>query len=238
MTNLYYLDGIIEDKYGVSSPIAENYKYVEKRVYKKQITLNCFKKDYKPLFLFLDTWDNSPAILRDFHFWGIGKPNAYNIICSPKFKSILEKLNLPPHKFYPAEIDVLGKTHNYFVLHYIQDYLQDIDYKKTQFIKAEILETEPIKKEFKIGEIKNYAEYQKLEQKAFKKDNWLYPTKLHFKDNIYYDIWGFQGTHIISQKAKEIFEKENITGIETKELSKTEFSYLNIVMPPFGGFNS
>ncbi len=180
-------------------------------------------------------WTGNPCILRDFHRWDLGSPNAYRVVCSPKFKSILEKQKLPPHKFYPAEIDVLGKIHNYFVLHYIQDYLQDIDYKKTQFRKAEILETEPIKKEFKIGEIKNYAEYQKLEQKAFKKDNWLYPIKLHFKDNIYYDIWGFQGTHIISQKAKEIFEKENITGIETKELSKTEFSYLNIVMPPHSG---
>ncbi len=228
----YNFKQIRRDKIGVLTSVVVNRQKVEQNTYTKEISNISFYKKKTSLELSLIKWTGNPCILRDYHFWDLGSPNAYRVVCSPKFKSILEKQKLPPHKFYPAEIDVLGKIHNYFVLHYIQDYLQDIDYKKTQFRKAEILETEPIKKEFKIGEIKNYAEYQKLEQKAFKKDNWLYPIKLHFKDNIYYDIWGFQGTHIISQKAKEIFEKENITGIETKELSKTEFSYLNIVMPP------
>ncbi len=233
----FELDTVSNDSYGVPFPVISNSKITGEDLYRQGIKINKFFNE-KLLYLSKSTFNTTKNVMRDFLVWDAGSPNAYHIVCSRKFKSILEKQKLPPHKFYPAEIDVLGKTHNYFVLHYIQDYLQDIDYKKTQFRKAEILETEPIKKEFKIGEIKNYNEYQKLEKKAFKKDNWLYPTKLHFKDNIYYDIWGFQGTHIISQKAKEIFEKENITGIETKELSKTEFSYLNIVMPPFGGFNS
>ncbi len=236
---LYLLNITNEDKLGTPSIVVTDTNRVKESLYQQSITKFIFNKDNDKIKIKLVDIGGTSMQLRDYQKWSAGKPKAYVIVCSPKFKSILEKQKLPPHKFYPAKIDVEGKTHNYFVLHYIQDYLQDIDYKKTQFIKAEILETEPIKKEFKIGEIKNYAEYQKLEQKAFKKDNWLYPTKLHFKDNIYYDIWGFQGTHIISQKAKEIFEKENITGIETKELSKTEFSYLNIVMPPpFGGFNS
>ncbi len=231
MNQIYKFQSALEDDLGVPPFLSTNNYNCDIDYYKKIINRTQLS-EVNYVYLKLDSWAGGTLILRDFHRWDLGSPNAYRVVCSPKFKSILEKQKLPPHKFYPAEIDVLGKIHNYFVLHYIQDYLQDIDYKKTQFRKAEILETEPIKKEFKIGEIKNYAEYQKLEQKAFKKDNWLYPTKLHFKDNIYYDIWGFQGTHIISQKAKEIFEKENITGIETKELSKTEYSYLNIVMPP------
>ncbi len=233
----FEFESILEDKSGVPPFVVYNDNIQNINYYKSKI-LNTKLSHLDKIYLKLDCWQGDNYILRDYHRWELGQPRAYHIVCSPNFKTILEKQKLPPHRFYPAEIDVLGETHNYFVLHFIQDYLQDIDYNKSQFYRAEVLETEPILQKYAIGKIKSYKQYNKVNKNLVDNMEWIYPNNIVFKTPIYYDIWGLQGQIIISQKAKEIFEKENITGIETKELSKTEYSYLNIVMPSFEGVNS
>ncbi len=234
----YLLKSKIKNDKGTIFTVSTNCDKVKVDYYKKIINDKYLLNNSILIYIQAALYKGEVIQLLDFHRWDLGHPVANRIVCSPKFKTILEKLKLPKHKFYPSEIDVLGKTHNYFVLHFIQDYLQDIDYNKSQFYRAEVLETEPILQKYAIGKIKSYKQYNKVNKNLVDNMEWIYPNNIVFKTPIYYDIWGLQGQIIISQKAKEIFEKENITGIETKELSKTEYSYLNIVMPSFEGVNS
>ena len=160
--NLFELDITIKDNFGTNSIVVIDDTIQYSDFYKKQILKTAFCKSQIVIKLKLIETNEINTVLRDYHLWDLGSPNAYHIVCSTKFKSILETLNLPPHRFYRAEIDVLGKVHYYFVLHFIQEYLQDLQYEQSQFCRAELLETEPILQSYKSGEITDYDHYNNI----------------------------------------------------------------------------
>ncbi len=226
MDKLFTLDKIHSDNHGVPGYVVENVFKVESETYSRNISNEIFYND--KVFLELLVWKGEKLKLRDFFKWGNGRPNANTTVCSPKFKSVLETLNLPRHTFYPAEIEAGKKTHNYFVLHYINNYLEDIDYKNSQFAVGELINYKPIKHTFQIGEITDFENYKEIEAKLVNNMEWIFPLKIKFLPDKHYDLWNFNGQHIITETALEKITAANITGLVMPPLAETELNFLEI----------
>lgn len=211
--NIFILDIAIKDDFGTNSIVIIDDIINNANFYKKQISKTAFYKSSTVIKLKLVETNETNTTLRDYHLWDLGRPNAYHIVCSPKFKSILETLNLPPHRFYPAEISIENETHNYFVLHFIQDYLQDMIYEQSQFCRAELLETEPILQTYKTGEITDYDQYNRTNTRLIDDMQWIYPKKIVFAPSRNYDVWGLQGSIVLSENARKAIAKAKITGV-------------------------
>ena len=162
--------------------------------------------------------------MRDFHVWDLGQPSAFHIVCSPLFRSVLENLHLPPHRFYPAEVDVLGKTENYFVLHFVYDYLDEMDYRQSQFAQAELLENEPIIHLYERGEIESKDHYNQLNTQLIDSDQWIYARKIVLPKHKNYDIIGIRGSIVLSQNAKNEIEKAHITGVAMPSVTENKYT--------------
>ncbi len=229
--NFNLLKSVREDKYGVPSFVREHSKLHKVRYYENSFSGYSYMETKQPIQLELTAWEGEKLVLRDFLRWGVGSPNCYHIVCSEKFRKVLESLHLPPHRFYDAEIDVKHKKHNYFVLHFIQDWTKDIDYSKSVFNVVALLENERIVKRLNVGEVKSLENYNEINEMLAEIDQYLYPAKLHFLPLISYDIWGLQGQIIFSEQAKQAIEQVQITGISMPDIHETDiFKDIEIVM--------
>lgn len=56
-------------------------------------------------------------------------------IISPAAKVVLEKYKLCSHRFYEMSLYIRRKMNDYFMLHYIPDYVDYVDYRKSSFIE-------------------------------------------------------------------------------------------------------
>ncbi len=228
----FYLKSISEDNLGIPTTVSV---CTEKDIignYKNIITDNSFYSDSKPIMLKLDYWKGRSMELRDFHIWGIGSPDTYNILASPKFMKVLNKLKIPNYRYYHAKILHDNREYKYYVLHFQHDYLNDIDYSKSEFYVSEILETNPIIEKCLQGKIHSYKYFEDINTKLLNEMKWLYSKKIHFKDHINHDIWGLRGQIIISQKAKQAIQEAKISGVEMPNIKDTDmFSYLEVEMP-------
>ncbi len=226
---MYQLNKKLKDKKGSVPFLLTNYIEVPTDYYKDYISLTEFYDINETIYLYLTKFKGGNLILRDYLTWDLGRPNAYFIVCSAKFSFTLTDLNLPNYKFYKAEVDVKGKKHKYYVLHFIQDYLQDIDYSCSQFAEVELMENYRIKRICEIGEIKNVDEYHTKNKKLVENMLYMYPQKICFKPEINYDVWGLKGQIIISEKAKIKIETDGITGIDMPPLKDVEIQWKNTV---------
>jgi len=174
------------------------------------------------IYLRLDNWKGANLIIKDYVHWELGRPDGYHIVCSPHFRSVLEKLNLPPHRFYNAEIDVLGKPENYFVLHFIFEYLNVMNFYHSRFAQAELMKTEPIEKLFAKGEIENKDQYNALNTKLIDMDKWIFPRRIVFPTSQQFDIFALGGSIVLTENAKNEIEKAGITGVTMPSLNENE----------------
>jgi len=221
--NKYYeLESALDDRDGLISFVSTNEEKIEVNFYKKAINRTKFYLQQMCVFLTIDIRVGVGLILRDFHVWNFGQPIAKYIICSPHFRSVLEKLNLPPHRFYNAEIDVLGKPENYFVLHFIFEYLDLMNFYHSRFAQAELIKTEPIEKLFAKGEIENKDQYNALNTKLIDMDKWVYPRRIVFPTSHQFDVFALGGSIVLSQNAKNEIEKAGITGVAMPSLNENE----------------
>ncbi len=228
--NNYILENTIKDNLGVLSTLSYNYKYVPKKFYQEKIKLNKLNNLKKPIYLYLDLLEGERIMVRDSHRWDLGHPNAYRLVNSKKFKKVLSSKKLPKHKFYNAEIEADGKIHKYYVLHFIHDYLQEIDYKKSQFSVISLMENDRILSVCKEGEIKNAKHFQKKNKILINDMQFLQIKKLCFLPEINYDLWGLHGQIILSEKAKNDIEKAGITGVYMPNIKDVEmFKDLEVV---------
>jgi len=219
----YKLIGIIKDKYGVPGVLVTNYLLVHPyKLYQNKISKTKFHNFNTPLYLEYKFHRGEKILLRDFEIWDSGSPNAHCIVCSPHFRSVLEKLNLPPHRFYNAEIDVLGKPENYFVLHFIFEYLDVMNFYQSRFAQAELMKTEPIEKLFAKGEIENKDQYNALNTKLIDMDKWIYPRRIVFPTSHQFDVFALGGSIVLSENAKNEIEKAGITGVAMPSLNENE----------------
>ncbi len=222
LTNCYI------DSNGVPPSVSYNYRKVEVDRYSE--LFDGQRNDSEIIYLMLDYQKGSSRKLRDYVYWSLGNTNPNTIICSPKFKAVLETLNLPKYTFYPAEIDVGKKVYQYYVLHYINNFLEDIDYANSQFATTPyIIEYKPITHVFNKDEITDYETYKKLEIESLtNKMEWIFPLKIKFLPDKHFDIWNFNGHHIISESAMDKILAANITGVAMPSLADTELDFLEI----------
>ncbi len=227
---LHKLKSILKDKNGTVPTLITNDLKVSTDYYQKYITSAKFDSTNDCIYLELTKYRGGNLILRDFFSWDLGQPNAYFIVCSAKFSFVLTELNLPKYKLYNAEIDVKGKKYKYYVLHFVQEYLHDIDYSRSQFAEVELMENERISRMCNLGEIKCAEHFHKKNKLLIENMIYLYPKKIYFKPEINYDIFGLQGQIILSEKAKNDIEKAGITGVYMPNIKDVEmFKDLEVV---------
>ncbi|GAB3519037.1 hypothetical protein [Emticicia fontis] len=163
----------------------------------------------------------------DFHWYGGTFATTKTLIVSEKLKSILEQLTLLPHRFYPAIIKtylqgILTERADYFVFHFLQDYLQEIDFNHSQFAvgwfskyKEEGKRREKFFKIFERGEIIDLEHYHAKLDEVLGMGPVIFPLELKFKK--FYDVLSARFNMHFSQKAKKLVEENNITGIRFAE---------------------
>jgi len=219
----FLLDTIIEDKWGTSFMLGIDRSKVKTDYYSRLIAPDKLQKTDTIVSLFPNLEKGVKLILRDFHKWDLGQPSGYQIVCSPRFRSVLENLYLPPHRFYSAEIDVLGKTEHFFVLHFLFDYLDEMDYAQSQFALAQLLQNEPVLHLYKAGEIESKNQYNQLNTKLIDENKWIYARKVVFPQLKRFDIFSFRGYIILSEVAKNEIEKAQITGVDLPPITGDDY---------------
>ena len=162
------------------------------------------------------------AILTDF--LSNSAIGARGYLVSQKAKEILIEFNLMDYQFYPVIIQTSKGELIYFWLHLTQpDLIHEIDYRKSIFYETKWEFREDV---IQINSYDDYLEKKKLDTKAsfgaeldktvvkeqFNKELDLF-TFLPFDNNIY-----------ISEKLKNSFLVNNITGIDIEEASNLYIS--------------
>ncbi|MDJ1499910.1 hypothetical protein [Xanthocytophaga agilis] len=163
--------------------------------------------------------------LRDFYSWGLGRAWAYCLIISPQLKGILEKQTflLPPHRFYEAYVrDDEWQKHSYYVFHFIQNTLEDIEYNKSVFGVFKYGQNIPdeILKPGEIISIEGYKLRDKQERKERKSG--LKLIKAFFKPGIIYDMFALQGQIVVSERLKQTIEDQHIIGVKFTDLQSDD----------------
>jgi len=220
--NIFEIKPILNDGLGVPPFLSTHRSFDDIDIYKKKIFKNTLANEIQ-VKLELNCWKGGNLKMRDFHRWDLGSPIAYRIVCSPRFRSVLEKLNLPPHRFYNAEIDVLGKVENYFVLHFIFEYLDEMNFYPSQFAQAELMKTEPIEKLFAKGEIASKDQFNQLNVKLIDEDRWIYPRHIVLPTSAKFDVFSLGGSIVLSENAKTEIEKAGITGVVMPHLWENKY---------------
>ena len=100
-----------------------------------------------------------------------GGGSVYRIV-SPKLKSILEQFNLPPHRFYPAEVihEITGEKQPYYLFHltyenghYLQNsywpMMETIIIKKGSYDQRKGMEPDQELKRFEKGSFTDFQDY-------------------------------------------------------------------------------
>lgn len=87
---------------------------------------------------------NPPLRFADMHGWGYLHPyrSAARII-SPKVKSVLERFNIPPHRFHPVALHIDDSRYGrdtalYYVFHIAECDFQYLDYTQTSFYWSQV----------------------------------------------------------------------------------------------------
>jgi hypothetical protein len=170
--------------------------------------------------------DEAPD-LDSFIMHGYAKPTdmVSNAITKPGFfidkkvKSIFEKYNLIPHRFYPAKVIHKKKLlDNYFWVHMMADFTDCIDYPNSSFFIRRKFFTDT-GDEIKIESLEDYFE----KRKQLKLDNpetyvtinakricW-YPAFFNKKLD-FFEIGPFDANFYISQRLRDALVENKITG--------------------------
>ncbi|MEW5675966.1 hypothetical protein ABGT15_06595 [Flavobacterium enshiense] len=151
---------------------------------------------------------------------------------SHKLKELLEQLNLPKHRFYPIKLNIdNGIDLPYYILQIDDNMTPYMDYNKSSFYGINLITDEILF--YKEGEIISEEHLLGfLDDDIFPKEKSMY---IHQKLD-----WTYISPYfIISEKSKQLFEENNIIGMEITpfyELGSdygkpNEFGFLN----EFGG---
>jgi hypothetical protein len=126
---------------------------------------------------------------------------------SPKMKEVLERLNLPKHRFYSINLIIdKGIELPYYILQIDYRVNPYMDYSKSSFYGLNLITDEVIF--YEIGEVKN------KEEKMGLLDNDIFPREKALYINQELD-WVYMAPYfIISEKSKKLFEEHNLIDLE------------------------
>jgi hypothetical protein len=157
---------------------------------------------------------NSKAKLTDL----LSVAVAYGgFLISPKLKELLEKFNLPAHKFFPAKVSYKTRMYDYYWVHVICDLTNDVDYMHSTFFIYHNYSQN-------LGFITVSSKEDLLRKKEkLKKDNpdktvTIWAEKIFFQPTVINDLDLFQiglfnSDYYISQKLKEEIINSKILGV-------------------------
>jgi len=145
-------------------------------------------------------------------------------LISNRFKLLLEKFHLAPHKFYPAKVYHKKQFHEYYWMHIICNLTNLVDYPNSTFFFY-------LNFSHNLGyiAIASKDDYEQKKEKV-KKDNpgktitiWAEKIKLNsdFDTSLHlFEIGGFDSNYYISQPLKEAIVAANITGCHIAPAAK------------------
>lgn len=197
------------------------YKLQNTEFYEQKITMHEFWDANEPILLQVENQDEATGkeywAYRDFFVWKIGSPSAYVMVVSAKMREIIDNnLIIPPHEYYRSVVENYRNDESsadYFVLHFIHDFYEEIEYEKSKFGIINIIE-EKLISELPSSIVNSKANITTEEQKQWA-DGWtngVKPLKLALTKD--YDIIGVNNMIYISPKAYQLFIDNNLTGID------------------------
>lgn len=147
----------------------------------------------------------------------------FGFILSEKLKFLLERFNLPPHRFYP--IDVYNAKNQYYWLHYITDFEQFFDVRNTEVEIFDIFKLEVIENKIfnSFQELINFNRNLVLQMGKTMRYKSI---SLHsnFPKFDLFEVTGAKNFTLITKSLKDELENENITGLEYLEYNKIRFN--------------
>lgn len=197
------------------------YKLQTVGVYEALIRMDTFRGSQEPILLEVRNQDEANDRkyweYRDFFVWKRGSPSAYILVVSTKMKKTIEEnLSIPPHKYYNCIIEnyKTGESStDYFVLHFIHDYYEEIDYQRSKFGIINIVEEELISEiPFSVANNKSNILAEEQAQWAKEWTNGVKPLRLVLTKE--YDIIGVNNFIYVSPKARQVFLDNNLSGID------------------------
>ena len=150
---------------------------------------------------------------------------GFGFILNDKVKNILTRYKIPAHKFYPAIVEYNGSFHNnYYWFFYISDILEFIDYDKTIFFIADMVDN-------KIEDCKNIHSAASLKNliEVLPDDRTIDSEIVFVKNDIaeHLDLiklpFGNYRTYI-SEKLYKALEEDNISGINMSPTNKLQIT--------------
>lgn len=143
-------------------------------------------------------------------------PISGGILISPGFKSILENINLPVHKFYSAIVSHKKKSYQYYWLHIICDLTNFVDYRNSTFFIYH-----NYKNNLGYIDITSKDDFARQKEKI-KRENpgktiTVWAETIKFNNDFtnvldLFEIGTFDSKLYISEKLKTIIVSANITG--------------------------
>ncbi len=167
----------------------------------------------------------------DFHTWvgdsihnpplmGQIKGNIW--IISPKIKKVMERFNLPEHRFYEAKVKALHsqEVRDYYIFHLLYTPYDKLMYEEITF-KAELKSsTDNMIRIFEKGCIRSKEHRREIVRpliKEYEKYSVEMKPKVFIYKNPYDILWGEMGPIIFNEKVKTALENENLIGVEIKD---------------------
>ncbi len=144
--------------------------------------------------------------------------SARGFLMNEKVKDLLVDFNIINHKIYSATLFANRQMYDYFWFHPVKNNFDGIDFKKSEFIEADIFKDKI--KDINVNSIKDYNKYW---EEARKDINFIIPEKLVLTQEYkQLDIFFFPLIHqylIVSENFIKILQEQKIIGFEYKEVA-------------------
>ena len=184
--NFYYIEDK-NDEYGMlpqvrftpQEPGDDSFRRSVYKEYFAQFSSNTFCTALPEVKYELSWFLRHPVRYADYHGWPIAE-HYPAIIVSPRVKEVLERFNLPPHKFYPINLEITDVTfgldsRTYYIFH-----VPEQDYLYYEYTRVVFTEDQDRKQESNFGPHHHRPYYDSSyfnRQKAPK-----YPVKINTPD--------------------------------------------------------
>jgi hypothetical protein len=148
--------------------------------------------------------------LQDVHIGGWMYPRYADWYISDIFKVLLERFKIAPkYYFYESRLLYKGEKLKYWIFQFPIDFFLHIDYKKSEFVFSNEIETM-----YSFKNREEYLEFRRAEYQKTKKE--LNPHKIVF--NSVFDMIAYNADKLVSERLKNAIEENGIEGFEFSEL--------------------
>jgi len=191
----------------------ENFTFIINKL-EFRLERDVYEKKIKPSFLYqaIDFY-SGPLILKSDQ-----KKSLRFFTVSPKLKNLLEQLNLPEHKFYPIKLNIDDGIDLPYYIFQIKSAMSSYrDYNKSSFYALNLVSDEFLF--YKEGEIKSTEHLLSL----LNDDIFPYDRSMYINQEL---DWVYMAPFfIISEKSKQLFEDNDIVGMEITPFYEVESDY-------------